>query len=73
MVESAGNSKNLVSTGPFVCALPKQEQQMILIQNPDIVDIWDENYQDRMNKIVFIGKNMDKEGIVAQLDSFLDL
>ena len=73
MVESAGNSKNLVSTGPFVCALPEQEQQMILIQNPDIVDIWDENYQDRMNKIVFIGKNMDKEGIVAQLDSFLDL
>ena len=46
---------------------------MILIQNPDIVDIWDENYQDRMNKIVFIGKNMDKEGIVAQLDGFLDL
>ena len=72
MVESAGNSKNLVSTGPFVGAMPEQEQQMILLQNPDIAEIWDDQYQDRMNKIVFIGKNMDKEEIITKLDSFLD-
>ena len=34
---------------------------------------WDEEYQDRMNKIVFIGKDMDKEEIIKKLDSFLDL
>ncbi|MCI6266882.1 MAG: GTP-binding protein [Erysipelotrichaceae bacterium] len=73
MVESAGNSKNLVSTGPWVSAMPEEEQQMILIENPDIKDNWDEEYQDRMNKIVFIGKNMDKEAIITKLDSFLDL
>lgn len=73
MVESAGNSKNLVSTGPWVSAMPEEEQQMIFISNPDIQESWDEEYQDRMNKIVFIGKNMDKEAIIAKLDSFLDL
>ena len=72
MVESAGNSKNLVSTGPFVGAMSEQEQQMILLQNPDIAEVWDDQYQDRMNKIVFIGKNMDKEEIISKLDSFLD-
>lgn len=73
MVESAGSSKNLVSTGPFICALPKAEQEAILIQNPDIASSWDDEYQDRMNKIVFIGKNMNKEEIILKLDSFLDL
>ena len=73
MVESAGNSKNLVNTGPWVCAMPPEEQKFILEQNPDIKEIWDEEYKDRMNKIVIIGKNIDKETIIAKLDSFLDL
>ena len=73
MVESAGNSKSLVDTGPWVCAMPKEEQTYILENNPDILEEWDEEYKDRMNKIVIIGKNIDKEAIIAKLDSFLDL
>ena len=73
MVESAGNSKNLVATGPWISAMPEMEQQAILMTNPDILNDWDEIYQDRMNKIVFIGKNMDKEKIIEELDSFLEL
>ena len=73
MVESAGNSKNLVPTGPWVSAMSEKEQQAILIANPDILKDWDEKYQDKMNKIVFIGKDMDKEAIISKLDSFLDL
>ena len=73
MVESAGNSKNLIATGPWVSAMPKEEQAMILQANPDILEEWDDEYQDRMNKIVIIGKNMDKEAIIAKLDSMLDL
>ena len=73
MVESAGNSKNLVATGPWVSAMPESEKQAILIANPDLLEDWDEEYQDRMNKIVFIGKDMNKEEIIKKLDSFLDL
>ena len=32
---------------------------------------WDEKYGDRMQKIVFIGKNMDKEQLIKELDSCL--
>ena len=73
MVESAGNSKSLVDTGPWVCAMPDAEQEYILEQNPDIKEEWDPEYKDRMIKIVIIGKDMDKEGIISKLDSFLDL
>lgn len=72
MVESAGNSKNLIATGPWVCAMSEEEQTIILNQNPDILEQWDEKYQDRMNKIVFIGKNMNKEELITKLDSFLE-
>lgn len=72
MFESAGNSKNLVATGPWVSEMPEKEKQAILIANPDIKDDWDEEYGDKMIKIVIIGKNMDKEAIINKLDSFLD-
>lgn len=73
MVESAGNSKNLVPTGPWVSEMPEDDKEFILEHNPDILEEWDEDYGDKMNKIVFIGKNMDKEAIINKLDSFLDL
>lgn len=72
MIESAGNSKSLVDTGPWVCAMPEEEQAYILENNPDIKEAWDDEYKDRMNKIVIIGKNLDKEAIIEKLDSFLD-
>ena len=69
MVESAGNSKNLVATGPWVSAMPDNEKQAILMANPSLLDDWDEEYQDRMNKIVFIGKNMNKEDLKEKVVS----
>ena len=73
MMESAGNSKNLVATGPWVSAMPDEDQKFILERNPDILEDWDDTYQDKMNKIVFIGKDMDREAIIEKLDSFIDL
>ena len=72
MFESAGNSKNLVPTGPWISDLSKEEQNAIMIANPDIRDEWDPDYGDKMIKIVIIGKNMDKKEIISKLDSFLD-
>lgn len=72
MFESAGNSKNLLPTGPWISDLSKEEQQSILIANPDIKEDWDSEYGDKMIKIVFIGKEMNKDEIIDKLDSFLD-
>lgn len=40
--------------------------------SPEEEEIWDEQYGDRINKIVFIGFNLDREEIEQQLDSCLD-
>ncbi|UKI22802.1 MAG: GTP-binding protein [Anaerotruncus sp.] len=37
--------------------------------NPDIAEAWDPVYGDRINKIVFIGRKMDKAAIIAALDA----
>ena len=29
---------------------------------------WDEKWGDKLNKVVFIGQNLDKEGIKRELD-----
>ena len=72
MFESAGNSKNLVPTGPWISDLSSDEQEAIMIANPDIRDNWDPEYGDKMVKIVIIGKDMNKEELIDKFDSFLD-
>ena len=38
---------------------------------PQLLKDWDEQYGDRMQKIVFIGQKMDREAIEAELDKCL--
>ena len=37
--------------------------------NPDIQESWHPVYGDRINKLVFIGRGMDKEAIIRALDA----
>ena len=46
---------------------------MVLNSNENLKKNWDPEIGDRINKIVFIGKNMDKEQIIRDLDSCLKL
>ena len=41
---------------------------MILKENPEIRNDWDEKYGDRIVKLVFIGQKMNKEKIISDLD-----
>ena len=65
--EQAGKQKVLENNGLFYAALP-EEQLNFAKQDPKFMEIWDDNYGDRMIKLVFIGQNLNKNEIKARLD-----
>ena len=40
--------------------------------NPEVLKDWDEELGDRMIKLVFIGRKMNKEQIISDLDKCLE-
>ncbi|NBD24501.1 GTP-binding protein [Paenibacillus glycinis] len=70
-LSQAGPSIQFGPSGYWVAALPQAEQRGILEQEPDIAAQWDSVYGDRINKIVFIGIDMNQAGMIAALDGCL--
>lgn len=68
MFEQAGLQKMLMEAGEWFAMLPKKEQDKLRSIEPKLDRDWDEEVGDRMIKLVFIGKNMDKENIIRNLD-----
>lgn len=71
VLEQAGKQIQASDAGLWVATAPEEEKQQIIRESPEILEDWDEKYGDRMVKLVFIGRNMDKEQIIKDLDSCL--
>ena len=69
--EQAGKQKSISEAGEWLAAAPKSDIDKVLKMNPEVAKLWDEKVGDRMNKIVFIGKDMNKEEIISSLDECL--
>lgn len=69
--EQAGKQFNLKQCGQFYATMPKEELEAALAEDPILRRDWDEEYGDRMQKLVFIGQHLDKEGITQALDDCL--
>ncbi|MDE5669610.1 MAG: GTP-binding protein, partial [Duncaniella sp.] len=72
LFESAGRQKSLKEAGLWFATAPEDEFRELLAQNPDMMKDWDENYGDRMVKLVFIGRGMDRTAITEALDACLE-
>lgn len=71
--EQAGKQVQAYESGQWIASAPRHERKQLLKENPDVAKDWDETYGDRMIKLVFIGKNMNKQEIIKSLDKCLDV
>ena len=69
LFEQAGVQKKLTEAGQWYATAPQEELEQLMAREPGLMKDWDPVYGDRMQKIVFIGKNMDREEITRLLDS----
>ena len=70
--EQAGKQVSIRNAGQWYATMPENELQLFKEQNPGLQRDWDDRYGDRMQKLVFIGQNLDKEAISKELDRCLE-
>ena len=70
--EQAGKQVSIRNAGQWYATMPKNELKQFMAQNPGLQRDWDEKYGDRMQKLGFIGQNLDREAIAKELDNCLD-
>ena len=69
--EQAGKQVSIRNVGQWYATMPKDELEQFMAQNPGLRRDWDEQYGDRMQKLVFIGQHLDKQLIADELDRCL--
>lgn len=72
LFEQAGKQQSLKEAGLWYATAPEEDLAELLRQDPGLMRDWDEEYGDRMIKIVFIGQHMDSEQIIRDLDKCLE-
>lgn len=72
LFEQSGKQVGLRNAGQWYATMPKWQLNEFMKQNPGLQRDWDDRYGDRMQKLVFIGQNMDEEAISRALDHCLD-
>ena len=66
--EQAGKQVSIRNAGQWYATMPKDELEDFMERNPGLRRDWDEQYGDRMQKLVFIGQHLDKQLIASLLD-----
>ena len=72
LFEQAGRQMSLSEAGYWLATAPKEELKEMIAQNPEIMNNWDKEVGDRMIKLVFIGRKMDKEQIISDLNDCIN-
>ena len=71
LFEQAGKQMSLKNAGQWYATMPENQLANMLRSDPVLAADWDETYGDRMQKLVFIGQNLDKTYIKQELDKCL--
>lgn len=71
LFEQAGKQFNLKRAGEWFATMPKEELMQLMADDAQLRKDWDDQYGDRMQKLVFIGQHLDTKAIKAALDKCL--
>lgn len=70
----AGGSSRIERAGVWWCSMPYSERirySSFVYNQKEIESKWDKNWGDRMNELVFIGQNINKNEMISDLESCL--
>jgi len=71
LFEQAGKQIGLKNVGQWFATMPADQLETMMMRDPVLQRDWDDNYGDRMQKIVFIGQHLNKKEIADALDACL--
>lgn len=71
LFEQAGVQKKIQEAGKWYATAPEEDLQRLKERDPGFARDWDPVYGDRMIKLVFIGRDMDRDAIIRTLDATL--
>lgn len=71
VLEQAGKQIQMSENGRWFASAPKAQLEKFVKDDPSIMDNWDEKAGDRMIKLVFIGRDLDKNAISSELGELL--
>ena len=71
LFEQAGKQFKVSETGYWLASAPKEDLEQIVKNDPDTLKDWDDEVGDRMIKLVFIGRKMDKHQIIDDLNKLM--
>ena len=71
VLEQAGKQAQIYENGRWYASASKKQLEEFLKQDPDLMNDWDEKAGDRMIKLVFIGRHLNKKEIFKELDECL--
>lgn len=72
ILEQAGHQVTISPDGMWLAAAPEKERKKAFKQYPELEKDWDSVYGDRVNRLVVIGQDLDKEELISELDSAID-
>ena len=71
LFEQAGHQFNLRKAGEWFATMPREELLQLMADDAQLRHDWDDQYGDRMQKLVFIGQHLDHDALRSALDKCL--